>query len=261
MLAAVPYFLLVAFGLSFLLGRDATEAASTINDFVDQFFPSNPGLGSAAVHTILQDVIGARSAVGFYGAIGFVWFSTRLFGSLRSVLAEVFDIDEDLGIIKGKIFDIQITVLASALIVIYTAITAYVAIGTTRGVAVLGRMGLRDDVMGGLESLMGRAIAYVTIVLMFFLLYKVLPNRKVRWQTAFTAAVFSASAMELAKVVFSFIASLFDPGSMYGGTLAALVVAVVWVYYISMIFILGGEVAQVAELRRVRRLQRTVLEG
>ena len=38
------------------------------------------------------------------------------------------------------------------------------------------------------------------------------------------------------------------------------VVFVVWVYYAAMLFILGGEVAQVYELRRVRRAQREVLE-
>jgi membrane protein len=33
---------------------------------------------------------------------------------------------------------------------------------------------------------------------------------------------------------------------------------VVWLYYAALIFILGGEVGQVYELRRVRRLQREV---
>ena len=33
---------------------------------------------------------------------------------------------------------------------------------------------------------------------------------------------------------------------------------VIWVYYASLIFILGGEVGQVFELRRVRRMQREV---
>ena len=40
--------------------------------------------------------------------------------------------------------------------------------------------------------------------------------------------------------------------------LTAIVVVVVWVYYAALIFILGGEVGQVFELRRVRKLQREV---
>ena len=129
------------------------------------------------------------------------------------------------------------------------------------GIAVLSQLGLRDDVMGGLEYLFGRLLAFVTITMMFFALYKYLPNRKIRWQTALTAAVFSAVAIELAKVLFGAVVSWFNPGSLYAGTLAALIVAVVWVYYVAMIFILGGEVAQVAELRRMRKRQRIVLEA
>jgi len=38
------------------------------------------------------------------------------------------------------------------------------------------------------------------------------------------------------------------------------VILVFWVYYAALIFILGGEVGRVYELRRVRRLQREALE-
>ena len=45
---------------------------------------------------------------------------------------------------------------------------------------------------------------------------------------------------------------------MYTGALAAIVIVVVWVYYSAIVFILGGEVGQVFELRRTRRHQREV---
>ena len=48
----------------------------------------------------------------------------------------------------------------------------------------------------------------------------------------------------------------FNPGSLYQGTIAAMVVVVIWVYYAALIFILGGEVGQVYELRRTRKRQR-----
>jgi membrane protein len=51
---------------------------------------------------VISDVIRARGAVGVYSAIGFIWFSTRLFGSLRSVLADVFDIEQERGIVAAR---------------------------------------------------------------------------------------------------------------------------------------------------------------
>jgi membrane protein len=183
-----------------------------------------------------------------------------LFGSLRSVLAQIFDIDSDRGIIAGKLFDIQITIVSSLLLVAYTALNTYLALATTRGLTLLGQLGLRKDMMGSLEYNIGQLIAFIFIALMFFSLYKFLPNRRIRWQTALIASLFTSLLLELAKRGFSGYVKSFNPGSLYSGTLAALVIVVVWVYYAAMIFILGGEVAQVYELRRVRKRQREAFE-
>jgi membrane protein len=116
------------------------------------------------------------------------------------------------------------------------------------------------SVLGGLTYWVGRAVAFVFIAGMFFGLYKFLPNRRIRWQTALLAALFAGALLELAKSAFGYYVRSFDPSSLYTGTIAALVIVVFWTYYAALIFILGGEVGQVYDLRRVRRLQRAVLE-
>ena len=113
---------------------------------------------------------------------------------------------------------------------------------------------------GSIEYNIGQLIAFFFIGLMFFALYKFLPNRRIRWQTALIAALFTSILLDLAKRGFASYVKSFNPGSLYTGTLAALIIVVVWVYYAAMIFILGGEVAQVHELRRVRKRQREAFE-
>ena len=259
LLAAVPLFLLLVTGIAYFLNQSPTASSAEVEALLDRLLP-HPGGTESPVHAILTDVLNARGALGIYSAIGFVWFSTRLFGSLRSVLAEVFDIDQDRGIIAGKIFDIKVALVATLLVVAYTMLSAYLAIATTRGVAVLSQLGLRDETMGRVEYWSGRTLAFVVIVLMFYALYKYLPNRRVRVTTALIAALFTGIMLEVAKNLFALLVAHFNPGSLYTGTLAAMVIIVVWVYYASLLFILGGEVAQVYELRRVRRLQRETFE-
>jgi len=258
LLAAVPFVLLFASGLGYLLNQSADKSSAEVNDIVYRFIPPSPA--GEQLGRVLVDIIKSRQALGLYSVVGFIWFSTRLFGSLRSVLAQIFDIDSDRGIIAGKIFDVQITVVSSLLLVAYTALTAYLALATTRGMVVLGQLGLRKDVMGALEYNIGQLIAFLFIGLMFFSLYKFLPNRRIRWQTALIAALFTSLLLELAKRGFGAYVQSFNPGSLYTGTLAALIIVVVWVYYAAIIFILGGEVAQVYELRRVRKRQREAFE-
>ena len=260
LLAAVPFFLLLVWGLATFLNHAPAVSVAEVQALIDRLLPPHPETAESPVHRLLQDVVSIRSSVGVYSAIGFAWFTTRLFGSLRAVLADVFDIEFERGIIAGKIFDIQITLVATLLVAAYTALTAYLAIATSRGVAVLGELGLRNDVMGAVEYTIGRLLAFSFILLMFFALYKFLPVRRVRWQTALVAAMFTSLLFEIAKNVYTAYVASFNPGSLYTGTLTAIISVVFWVYYAAMIFILGGEVGQVYELRRVRRRQRETFE-
>ena len=260
LLAVIPFALLLVTGLAYILDHSADQSALEVTALLDRLLPGSVTTGRDVLRQVLLDAIATRGRVGLLSAVGFVWFSTRLFGSLRSVLADVFDIEQERGIVAGKLFDIQITVISTLLVVVYTALSAYLAIATSRGIALLESLGVRLDLMGGLTYWFGRFIAFAFIVGMFFGLYKFLPNRKIRWRTALLAALFAGGLLELAKAVFASYIASFDPSSLYTGTLAAAVIVVFWVYYAAMIFILGGEVAQVYELRRVRRMQRAVLE-
>jgi membrane protein len=260
LLAAVPFALLLITGLAYLLNQSAESSTQTVSELLDRLLPGNLTAGRDLLHRVIAEAISTRGRVGLLSAIGFIWFSTRLFGSLRSVLADVFDIEQERGIVAGKIFDVKITVISTLLVVAYTFLSAYLAIATSRGVAVLQQAGVRADVMGAFEYWLGRAVAFAFIGAMFYGLYKYLPNRHIRWQTALLASMFAGALLELAKSAFGYYIQSFDPGSFYTGTLAAFVIVVFWVYYAALIFILGGEVAQVYDLRRVRRLQRAVLE-
>jgi membrane protein len=260
LLAVVPFALLLLTGVAYLLNHSAETSTQEVAALIDRLLPTSLGAARELLLTVITDAIHARGRIGVVSAVTFVWFSTRLFGSLRSVLADVFDIEQERGIIAGKLFDIQVTVVATLLVVAYSALSAYLAIATSRGVQVLQRVGVRDDVMGGVEYWFGRVVAFAFIVTLFFGLYKFLPIRRIRWQTALLAAMFTSALLELAKAAFAYYIARFDPGSLYTGTLAAGIIIVFWVYYAAMIFILGGEVAQVYDLRRVRRFQRATLE-
>ncbi|MGI8499287.1 MAG: YihY/virulence factor BrkB family protein [Gemmatimonadaceae bacterium] len=260
LLAAVPFFLLLFSGLGYLLNKSTKESSDTVWQLIHQFLPPHQESGDAPIHRILNDIIATRGKVGLVGLIGFVWFTTRLFGSLRTVLAEVFDIEQERSIIAGKIFDIELSVVATLLFIAYTTLSAYLGVATTAGVRVLGEYGLRGVLMGQLEYFLGTAIATLFIVLMFFAMYKWVPKRRIRWRSAMLAGMVTGVLFQLAKSAFTTYLLHFNPGSLYSGTVAAIVIMVFWTYYSALIFIVGGEVGQVYELRRKRRLQRETFE-
>jgi len=258
-LAAVPFILLLAAGLTLLLpllyvGKINSQDA--VFALIDGLMPPQSQATATALHDLIFTLLKSRTSVGLYSGVGFIWFSTRLFGSLRTVLASVFDIESERGIIQGKVFDVKITVVSTLLFVASTAVSTYILLGTSRSAQELTALGMRKDVITGLEYWVGRGLAFIFLALMFFALYKFLPVRRVRTATAWVAALFTTVMFEAARAIFSYYASVFNPASLYTGTLTVLVVMIIWFYYAALIFILGGEVGQVYELRRTRKMQR-----
>jgi len=259
LLAAVPFVLLVITGLVFALGLSPDASLGEVRAIINRFLPPQAPAANAAIERLLSDVVRARDALGAWGAVTFIWFSTRLFGSLRTVLADIFDIESVRGIIAGKLFDVRITIYASLLLVVYAALSTYLALASSRGATLLVASGLREDVMGSVEYALGRLVAFLFFISIFWALYRYLPNRKIRWQQALVGAMATSVLFEIARNLWTAFTKSFNPGSIYSGTIYAMVSLVFWVYYSALIFIIGGEVAQAHELRRVRRRQRETL--
>jgi membrane protein len=257
LLAALPFLLLLAAGITYLLPivyAGTINSTDQIGVFLDRLLPAHVETDSP-VHRLINDLLRTRRSITIYSAIGFVWFSTRLFGSLRTVLASVFDIETERGIIAGKVFDVKITVVSTLLFAASVTVTTYVGLASHALVSV----GLRTDVLSGVDYWVGRVLGFAFLALMFYALYKFLPIRRVTTASAWVAAGFTSVCFEGARTAFAYYTKTFNPVGMYRGTLTAIVFVVVWCYYAALIFILGGEVGQVFELRRVRKLQREVL--
>jgi membrane protein len=257
--ALVPFLLLLVAGIAYVLDLTPVDSAREVTTLIEGLLPPQSTVASEMLQRVVADVIRTRGAVTLYSAIIFAWLSTRLFGTLRSVLAEVFDIEQERGIVWGKLFDLGVTIIGSVLIVAYVALSVYLSLATSRGVRVLAQWGVRGDVMGELTYIGGRLVAFAVLAAAFFGLYKWLPNRAIRWQTALLAGGVSAALFEIARGLFTRLLSTLSPNSLYTGTIAAVAIVVLWVYWAAILFIIGGEVAHVTELRRLRRLRRVTL--
>jgi len=255
LLAGVPFFLLLASGIGYALGATEADASRAVTSFVLDFFPSAFN-GGTFLDPVIRDVVRTRSTAGVIGAIAFVWFSTRFFGALRTVLDTAMDVPKRHGIFFGKLFDVWLTVAAAGLVTAWIGMSAYFVLARTRGVALLSEMGLHaESLMGPLTYWTGRLVTFVLLVTIFFGLYKVLPNRRVRREQALIGAVSAALLFELARQLFAWAVSAWNPASLYSGTLATVVVVVFWVYYAALIVIIGAEASQVHEGLREARLK------
>jgi membrane protein len=252
LVAVVPLTLLLIGISGFVLSSRFPDPASVIIPFI---LGSLPPVGgdldlAARVEGIIDAVVEDRASFSVVGLLIFLWISTRLVGTLRTALREIFDIPSGRGIIKGKLFDALMVVVGGSLILLNLGITVILEAVEEFGLTAAGIDGPGlDAVRQGVAQLM----AFLFIWALFILVYRVLPPRRIPWRTALTAATFTGILFEVAKYLFSwYVTSVATFRTTYGG-LTGVAILFFWTYYGAIVFILGGEVAQVSTVNRTRR--------
>jgi membrane protein len=96
----------------------------------------------------------------------------------------------------------------------------------------------------GITRIVNELVSFAVSSVLFALIFKVLPDRKVLWRDVWLGAVVTAVLFNAGKLGIAFYIAHSSVASSYGaaGSLAALLV---WVYYSSMILFLGAELTQV----------------
>ena len=257
-LVAIVPLILAALGVAGLMVRArSADPGSFILNYINEVLPGALGAVNEAfmenLRAGLNDLIQQSSGLLSLSTLFFIWVATRLVGTLRTALREIFDINQDRGIIKGKIFDIKMVIAAGTLLAINVALTVVVNILASYGVDILGIDMTRFQQYDGLYA---SAVAFLSIWFMFVLIYRYLPARRIQWRIAVIAATFTGVFFELTKAAFTwYVGSVANYSSAYGN-FATIIVLFLWVYYMAVIFIIGGEVGQVAALRKIRQRQK-----
>lgn len=103
-------------------------------------------------------------------------------------------------------------------------------------------------------------IVFSALFLIFLLLYKVLPNRKATFKSQVPGALLTAIAWSLFSYGFSLYFSFF-PGitNMYDGSLAAIIMVMMWMYICMNLLLYGAEINAYFE-KQFRQAQQSVHE-
>ena len=251
LLAAVPFVVVVLALIGYALSANAHASRLDLTGYLHHLLPSyGPRLGAGPFEPVIrmaQDVVRSRGKLSLVGFPLFIFFATRLFGSLRAALCEVFDTTETRPLLRAKLFDAEM-VLATAVLV-------------ALNVALSEGIGLEVRRVGFVEYFAAQLLAFAFLIVLFVMIFKYAPARRIRWDTALVAAVACAVSFDVAKELLgSYFRTFVNPEQLSGNaTLGAIVLLVAWVYYMTFVFLVGAQIAQVYELRRRQTAQRAVL--
>jgi len=244
LLSLFPFFLLALA----LLGRAAADPKDRIAvlDFVLQYFPAQFDFITKQLDAFRNNGI----SVGIAGTIALVWGALGVFGAISTAVNYAWGVEKQRSFWKHKLFSfVMLLVAGLILLTALLLISASQVVGATWFAGVLARF-------PGLGVLRGFTVRHATTLLFILvvgLIYYFVPNAKVRFRDVWIGAFITGLLWKGVLEGFSWYMRDMTRFTRVNGSIAAVVVFLVWVYVQAVILLYGVEfTAAYARLRRGR---------
>ena len=243
LLSLFPFFLLLFSIIASVTSAESDRQA--VLDFVFRYFPRQFDFVTQQLKLLQQ----SRVQLGVAGSVLMVWAAMGVFGAITSAVNHAWGVEKQPSYFKHKMISFVMLVMASLLLLV--ALMLVSAIGVVEAPwfsAVVART-------PGLLVLQGLALRWASTVAFIFvvgLVFYFVPNAKVRFRDVWVGAVVTGFAWRGALAGFSWYVRDMTRFSVHG-SIATVVVFLVWVYISALILLYGVEVtAANARLRRRR---------
>ncbi len=236
LLSLIPLILLLLSVIGSYLYSDA-EVAQHIAAYLGGLSPvTDPRIMGS-----LTNLIQTRASAGVIAIVGLVWTASMLFNSLRISLNLVFGATRRRGTLRGWAVDLLMILVAGS--------TLMASMLLTSGIELIQRhaASLPLDFGPALTLIFKYALPFLFTFLMSVLVYKIVPDREISIGPVLEAALFTSLFWEAAKQLFGWYVMHAGTYSLIYGSLSAVAVFFLWVYYSAAIFLLGAEVACLLE--------------
>ena len=177
LVALVPLTLLFIGISGFVLSSRFPDPTSFLMTFLLGTLPQTVGDLDlvSGIEGVIETLVADRRSFSLLGLFIFLWISTRLVGTLRTALREIFDFPHGRGIIHGKLFDGGMVVVGGLLFIVNLGITVILEIVEGYGVNLLG---LQGEGLNLIRNASAQLLAFLSIYVLFILVYRYFPPRR-----------------------------------------------------------------------------------
>jgi membrane protein len=236
LLSLSPLLILAVAVLAYVL-HSPEKASAGILDYFNQFSPSLAIFAQA----LLRSIIKGRVAAGGFALVALLWAGSQFFVSLEMAVNIAWDVKHRRGFVRQRVVALIMVLAAGMLLLLNLGVTTLVAV--VRNLHVWPAL---DNLLQSrwLWTIGSWLFTFVLTTAMYIIVYKFLPNRKVKWRDALWGAAVAGVLWEIAKYAFSwYVPHLVARYNAIYGSLAGLVILMIWIYYSSIVTVIGAEVA------------------
>ena len=209
------------------------------------FATSNLPGSAQFVESNLEEIIRFRGALGVGAILGSLWLGTAVFAAISRAVNRAWGIYGNrpfylalphrflMGLVTGSLFLLSTT--ATSFIQVFTRIQQATALQWFFLTSEAGKTAVY-------------LIPWAMTLLIFLLIYRFEPRCQTYWRYVWPGAVVASLLFEGAKFLFIWYLENLAVFSQVHGSLASVVVLLLWVYFSAVILILGAQVCYQYEL-------------
>ena len=247
LLCSVPLVALFFATAARFLG-DTEVALRSLNIFTDEFFSRlDPGFFKG-----LGDLSGAVGQLGLFGVVGSLISASFLFSTLITAINQIFRTKYHRSFIYNRLIEFLMMAVVGIFMVFSLAMTAaWTAFGRMLQQSDLVRSTVNPGAVAFVNNVFLKyLIPYALTFLMFFILYKFIPEAKVHTRAGLIPAAVAALPFEVFKRAFAFYVVHFSAvgvvlQKLLRGTLTSIIFFLLWITSSMVIMLWGAELAAV----------------
>jgi len=209
----------------------SVDLQANLLKFVGDNIPGAVNIIEENIPTIIE----LRGVMSVLGIVIFLWGASSMFSAISLAINRAWDINQ-----YTRHFFIR---KASELGMVFgIGILFLLSVGTSAIISLVPQaFGLPQDLL--IIKVGNWLVPFLLIFTVFLLLNKLIPNTKTYWRDIWPGALLAAVLFEVARALFILYINNYANYQLIYGSIASIIVLLVWIYYSAFIMILGAEFA------------------
>lgn len=185
-------------------------------------------------------------ATGIVAIIGLLWGGSSVFNALRKSLNAAWGVRRPRAFVVDRFLELCMMIGLGVLLL--------ASFGATASLRVIKKYSITTTEVAFFKGdLFWSAMLIITTISMafvtFLLLYKFIPNTKVRWRDVWGGAFLAAVGFEAVKQLFVWYATTYSPYNVVYGTVSNVIAVMVWLYVSAVVMLFCGKLTAVYSRR------------
>ncbi len=250
------FFILSLFPFLMLINQVISMLDMDFIFFLEEYGAFIPDNMTKVIHSyILQLTADKSPGIFTFGAISTILLASKAIQSLMSALNRAFRVNAPPGIIK-----VVISFVFTALLIILIPISIlFASVGKNLFKKAMDFLGLGESLVS-IWPYMRFLVPLAGLILAVTALYNIIPKKGFPKKYTLIGAVFSSALWIIMALGLSYYTSNFGNYSVVYGSLGAIMIVLLFLYWSGIIVVLGGELAHILAMRKKRDFSHDIKE-